>query len=107
MSRHRTEAAFAALETELKQERAATLGRIGSKLEAELERCRTLYAELTEHSDDDRPATRLARRERYRQAYCECEQLRWMLCVQRESMGLLDHSWVNRVFPLPPAPLTA
>ena len=57
--------------------------------------------------EDPGEGLRLARRQRYRQAYLECEQLRWMLCVQRESMGLMDHSWVNRVFPLPPAPLTA
>jgi hypothetical protein len=25
------------------------------------------------------------------------------LCLQREMLGLIDHSWVERTYPIPPA----
>jgi len=101
MARNRSEAAFAALEAELSRERAATLGRLGRKLETALQRCEELAARL----DASPPTTDAERtRELLRKAVRDAEELRWMFCVQRESMGLTDHGWVYRLYPLPAAP---
>ena len=34
-----------------------------------------------------------------RRAHAEAAELRWVLCIQREAIGLYDHRWVDAVYP--------
>ena len=34
-----------------------------------------------------------------RRAHAEAERWRWVLCVQREAIGLCDHRWIDAVYP--------
>ena len=83
-------------EAELNRERAAALGRAGAKVEACLAECRRLGERL---SSGERSARVL---EAYRSARAAAEDARWALCVQREAIGLVEHHWVERLYPLPP-----
>jgi hypothetical protein len=83
-------------EAELDRERAAALGRAGAKVEERLDECRRLGEDL---GPGDRSGPTL---ERYRAARAAAEEARWALCVQREALGLVEHHWVERLFPLPP-----
>ena len=99
MPADRAERAFLAFQTELARERAAALGRAGRRLEEHLEECRRLAASLRAGGDGV-PAPEVRRR--YRAARAAAEEARWALCVQREALGLADHRWVDRIYPLPP-----
>jgi hypothetical protein len=96
----RTESGFAAVQEELNGERAAALGRTGRRLEAALARCAHLGTELeAEHP----PNSRQTLTDEYRAARDDSERWRWKLCVQREAIGLNDHAWVDRIYPIPAA----
>jgi len=98
MTSTRAERAFAAVQQELDNERAAVLGRTGRGLEAALARCDALGRLLDESTDDGARAVLLAE---YRAARTSSEEWRWRLHVQREALGLTDHRWVDRVHPQP------
>lgn len=92
------DAHHAAVEAELAAERHEALRRTGRKVDEALDRCRARQVEL------DRASGPVERRDalvRYRRARDELEHARWKLCVQREAMGLTDHRWVHRTYPLP------
>ncbi|MGE0000412.1 MAG: hypothetical protein AB7R77_27100 [Ilumatobacteraceae bacterium] len=100
MHLEQSEQAFAALQTELARERADALARAGRKVQVEFDRCHRLLAEIdaptTTH--DTRRHDLLAE---YRAARAAFEHRRWQLHVHREAIGLNDHRWVDRVFPMP------
>jgi hypothetical protein len=98
MHRQHSEQAFEAVQTELARERAEALARAGHKVQAEFDRCHRLLMQL------DRPAPgadREALLVEYRGARAAFEHRRWQLHVHREAIGLNDHRWVDRVFPMP------
>src|SRR5262245_61452577 len=72
----------AALDYEIAQEKAATLGRLGRGLEASL-------AALRAFDDAPREMTMEARRER-RTLVAEAGHALWLFVVQREAIGLRD-----------------
>lgn len=89
----RAESAFAAVQVEIDEERAATLGRVSRTLEAARRRHQELAQQLRSRGGD---AALVAA---HREARDEAEHWRWVLCVQREAIGLYDHRWVDRVYP--------
>jgi hypothetical protein len=101
MTSTRAERAFAAVQQELDNERAAVLGRTGRGLDAALATCSALVRLLDTPIDDDDDA-RAALLVEYRAARATSEAWRWRLHVQREVLGLTDHRWVDRIYP-PPA----
>lgn len=83
----------AALDYEIAQEKAATLGRLGRALEAAL-------AELRDH--DARPnADLVAARQLRRALVANAGYALWMFVVQRESAGLRDSRQVMRDYGVP------
>ncbi len=98
MTSTRAERAYAAVQQELDNERAAVLGRTGRRLEELLTRCAALGRQLDATTDEATRTTLLAE---YRSARASSEEWRWRLHVQREALGLTDHRPVDRV--LPPA----
>jgi hypothetical protein len=86
---------FEALMAELNQERAAVLGRFGRRVEEALAVCRA--EDEAAHAGDE------AALGRYRAARDEAQQAIADLCLQREMIGLIEHSWVHRLYPVPPA----
>jgi hypothetical protein len=89
---------FAAVQSEIAEERAAALGRAGRKVEVQFERCQQLIEQLDGVTDAGPRHELLAQ---YRQARDEFEHRRWQLCVHREAIGLNDHRWIDRIFPTP------
>ncbi|MET0147432.1 MAG: hypothetical protein ABW328_22010 [Ilumatobacteraceae bacterium] len=87
MAHQFSEAAHRAVVAELDNERAATLGRTADRLERAR---RDLQRLLADPAVDRRVV---------RDAFDRVEERRWLLCVQREAIGLYDHSWVDRVYP--------
>lgn len=90
----RAERYHAAVQAEINEERAAVLGRVARRLEQARTRCAELYAEVAGTADPDPDA--LAE---HRAAHAEAEHWRWVLCLQREAIGLYDHRWVDAVYP--------
>lgn len=86
---------FEALTAELNQERAAVLGRFGRRVEQALAKC---AVEQAAADDGDEEALG-----RYRAARVSAQRAIADFCLQREMLGLIDHSWVDRIYPLPPA----
>jgi hypothetical protein len=86
---------FEALTAELNEERAAVLGRSGRRVEQALATC---AAEQAAADDGDAEALR-----RYRAARLSAQRAIADFCLQREMLGLNDHAWVDRVYPIPPA----
>jgi hypothetical protein len=82
------------VEAELNKERAATLGRAARKIEDAVRRCERLGRAV-----DAGHAGALAE---YREARGEAERAVWQFCVQREAVGLTDHTRVRQQYPLPP-----
>ena len=82
-----------ALEYEIAQEKASTLGRLGRALEAALEALRTFDAEMTEPTIE-------TRRER-RALVAEAGHALWLFVVQREALGLRDSRQVMRDYRVP------
>jgi hypothetical protein len=86
---------FEALAAELNEERAAVLGRFGRRVEQALAKCAAEQA-----AADDSDAEALGR---YRAARLSAQRAIADFCLQREMLGLIDHSWVDRTYPMPPA----
>ncbi len=80
-----------AVEEELNQERAAVLGRAGRRVEVAIARCEVLG---TGADPDDLDAYR-AERQVMRRAIAD-------LCIQREMLGLVDHSRIHATYRVPP-----
>lgn len=86
------EARFAATQAELNEERASALERLGRRLEVSYAR----YLAAAEARRDDDPGTVTA----HRDARAAFEALRWELTVHREALGLTDHRFVERTYPM-------
>ncbi|HWP35774.1 MAG TPA: hypothetical protein VNM66_09270 [Thermodesulfobacteriota bacterium] len=87
------------VELEILREKAASLGRVGERLEASLAR----LAELGRRFAAAREETERAwLAERYREEWARAARLRYYLIVQREAIGFRRHADVDRVYPLPP-----
>jgi hypothetical protein len=82
----------AALDYELAQEKASSLGRLGRRLEAAL-------AVLREH-DSHEPTE--GSRETRRTLVAEAGHALWLFVVQRESIGLRDTRQLMRDYQVPP-----
>src|SRR3954466_6812402 len=86
---------FEAVESELDQERASVLRRYGRRVEEAIARCRDRLAPL---DGADTGATIDAYRAERRAALDAVADL----CLQREMLGLNDHTWVHRIYRVPP-----
>ncbi len=87
------------IDLEIAREKAASLGRVGERLEASLARLAELARQFAAAADE-RERAHLARR--YAEERSRAVQLRYYLVVQREAIGLRRHAEVDRVYPLPP-----
>ncbi len=83
----------AALDYEIAQEKASTLGRLGRALEAALAALQTFDAELTEPTSE-------SRKER-RALVAQAGYALWLFVVQREALGLRDSRQVMRDYRVP------
>ena len=86
---------FDFIEAELNAERAAVLGRYGRRVEQALAMCKERQVEL----DVDDPSSVAA----YRSARERVLEAVAAFCFQREMIGLTEHSWVYRIYEVPPA----
>ena len=84
---------FEAVQAELDQERAAVLGRYGRRVEDAIGRCRALLAAADDGDEEALAAFRIEQRAAVR-AVAD-------FCLQREVLGLTDHAWVDRIYPVP------
>lgn len=89
---------LAAVEAEIREEMAASLGRVGQRLEACIEELGRL---ATEAAAADVPS-RTALVARYNELRAEAEEHLFALVVQREAMGLRNHTGLERTYPIPP-----
>lgn len=90
---------LAALEAELREEIAGSLGRVAEKLEADIRTIRRLASEHASAPADLRPA--LARDHAAARAHAKL--FLWYLQVQREAIGLYDHRRLLETYVIPPA----
>jgi hypothetical protein len=106
---------FLAVETEIQQEKAETLGRAGERLERALQELETFRRHIMDLAGSP-PASALTNSERvpagmgeklaqYARLREEAKQLRHCLIIQREAVRLWRHDDVDRLYPVPP-PLT-
>lgn len=86
------------IEQELTQARAEALGRIGRRLEHFLTQVARLELRLTFATDAERPAVRRL----YEEAHENAVLYRWYLEVQREAIGLRNHSRLDDDYRVPP-----
>lgn len=87
-----------AIEIAIRQEKVGALRRVGETVEK-------LLGELKDLERQLRPLTGPARAKplaMYQQLRADAEYQRWCLVVQREAMGLFDHSEVDLMYPVPP-----
>lgn len=87
-----------AVEVAFRQETVGALRRVGEKLE-------TMLSELKGLEREVRTLTGPPREKRialYQQIRSDAEYQRWCLVVQREAIGLFDHSEVDLMYPVPP-----
>lgn len=92
-----------AVEREIAEEMATSLGRIGSEFSKRHQRAWTAFRAWEKRGE--RSATIRKRIEdALHQAMDEAECYRYFLIVQREAMGLRNHAEVNRKYPLPRVP---
>ena len=94
-----TREGFERVEREIVQEKAATLGRAGERLEAVLAAAREIGETLDAERD---PARREALLREYAAIRRQAAAARQMLLIQREAIGLRYHRDVDRQFPEPP-----
>lgn len=87
------------IDLEIAREKAASLGRVGERLEASLARLAEL-AQRFAGATDEGERSLLARC--YAEERSRAAKLRYYLVVQREAIGLRRHAEVDRVYPLPP-----
>ena len=90
---------MAALEYEMRAEQAASLGRVGRKLENKIEELRQCRAQLTECKGPER----VSLLEKCLRLHEEAERFFWYLQVQREAMGIYNHDQLRRSYPIPSA----
>ncbi|MDY7225645.1 hypothetical protein [Hyalangium rubrum] len=87
-----------AIEVQIRQEKASALRRTGDKLEKLIVELARLERELPALSGPVR-AKKLTE---YQQTRASAEHERWCLIVQREAMGLWNHSEVDLMYRIPP-----
>src|ERR1041385_6425087 len=87
-----------AVEVAFRQETAGALRRVGEKLETMLAELKGIKGELITLTGPPREK-RIALCQQIRS---DAEYQRWCLVVQREAMGLFDHSEVDLMYPVPP-----
>ena len=85
----------AALDYELAQEKASTLGRLGRALEAAL-------AALREHDAQSGDPSSAEARTTRRALVADAGHALWMFVVQREALGLRDSRQLMRDYRVPP-----
>lgn len=90
---------LAQTEAEIKQEMAAALGRIGKTLAETIEELRLLRV----LAQDLTGAERLALVEQHREVRKKAQLYFWYLLVQREAVGLRNHSEVRNHYSIPAA----
>jgi len=83
----------AALDYEIAQEKASTLGRLGRALEAALAALQAFDAELTEPTSE--------RGKQRRALVAQAGHALWLFVVQREAVGLRDSRQVMRDYRVP------
>jgi hypothetical protein len=91
---------YEAVESELDQERASVLGRYGRRVEEAIARCHDRLAQLDgddPDTDADTDTVDAYRAERRAALHAVAD-----LCLQREVLGLNDHTWVHRIYRVPP-----
>ncbi len=95
---------FAVVQGELAKERAATMRKAGDRLEEASLRCAALLERLDATGGPEIGAPPVAGDllVEYRAARRAFLEARDRLCLQREAIGLHDHRWVDRIYPLPP-----
>lgn len=92
-----------AVEREIAEEMASTLGRIGSEFSKRHQRVWAAWHAWEKGRErSDKIRERLERA--LHGAMDEAERYRYFLIVQREAMGLRNHAEVNRKYPLPRVP---
>lgn len=89
--------ALAETEKELRQETASSLRRVAEMLEEHIAAMRELRARFDAAGAEERIAIAAAHDERLALA----QERLWVLCVQREAMGLRRHEEVYVHYPLP------
>ena len=87
------------INAEIAQEKAATLGRAGERLEAALEHVTSLGRRLDAAAD---PVERAGLLGEYESARVRAIYARLALVIQREALGLRHHRIVDQQFPEPP-----
>jgi hypothetical protein len=90
-----------AVETELAQEKVATLARIANTFAAHLERLHRAREGVLAAS----PAERPARVQRFRELSELVQTWHWYLIVQREANGLRHHEALAELYPIPRLPV--
>lgn len=93
------EEALGSVEHEVRKEKATALGRVGRRLEGFLEELQDLQQRLARLDGADRRALVIAHAEVRKQA----ELYLWYLVVQREAMGIRQHSELDDYYPIPRA----
>ncbi|WP_224247819.1 hypothetical protein [Hyalangium gracile] len=87
-----------AIEIALRQEKVGALRRVGDTLEKMLGELKELERQLRTLTGPARAKPLAA----YHQLRADAEYQRWCLVVQREAMGLFNHSEVDLMYPVPP-----
>lgn len=91
--------ALAAVEAEIREEMASSLGRVGRVIDEQLAEMARLVAELPGLVEEAREAHVAA----YNRARAKAQEYLFYLMVQREAMGLRNHDGVERMYRIPPA----
>jgi len=102
---------FETVESEIRKEKAETLGRAGERLEHALQRLAVFRQELlasiaarghgVHHGEEQFPVEIEQRIGEYMRLREQANALRHSLIIQREAVGLLCHEDVDRQYPLP------
>jgi hypothetical protein len=91
--------ALTAVETEIRAEKAASLGRVSKQLEAFLADAAAVRLQLETTAGEARAPLL----KQHAQARAGAEKYLWYLIVQREALGLFRHDEVEERYPVPPA----
>ena len=94
-----SESYMTGLEHEIRAEQAASLGRIGRKLERAIAELAAARAELSDYQGPER----LALVEKCLALHGEAERYFWYMQVQRECMGINNHDALREHYPIPSA----
>ena len=90
---------MAGLEAELRQEMAASLGRVAGVIEDSIARCLALAAQAAALPDGDEQRRVIARHEEARE---RAREYLFYLVVQREAIGLRNHDVIQHTYIVPP-----